>query len=192
VIGGQYGEDVILGQYYGDKADGFVVDVGAADGVVNSNSYRLLSCGWSGVLIEPDPIQYVALRHLWQRRADITCLNCACGTVAGDAVLHACYQISTLNRGWREKREKRHGSIYREVAVKVLTLNAILEAARAQAELDFLSIDCEGQDTDVLASIDLRRYKPRLICVEDGVGIIPGYRESHKTVGNVFYERIQP
>ncbi|GAG95658.1 unnamed protein product, partial [marine sediment metagenome] len=54
-IGGQYNEDEVVLDYFKGKPHGFVVDVGAGDGVRNSNTFCLVWKRWSGILIEPEP-----------------------------------------------------------------------------------------------------------------------------------------
>ena len=62
-VGGQYGEDDLLREFFGDQEQGFVVDVGAADGKDNSNSWMLLKRpGWSAVLVEPEQSPFEMLR----------------------------------------------------------------------------------------------------------------------------------
>ena len=49
-VGSQCGEDAVFDEFFGDKSDGFVVDVGAADGKDNSNSWNRINKGWSAIL----------------------------------------------------------------------------------------------------------------------------------------------
>lgn len=50
--------------------------------------------------------------------------------------------------------------------ITITTLYEILDQAKAPAVIDFLSIDVEGRELDVLKGLDIERYKPRLILVE--------------------------
>lgn len=61
----QYDEEHILDFFFKKKKDGFVVDIGAADGVSNSNSRKLILDGWSGLLVEPNPNNYNKLVNLY-------------------------------------------------------------------------------------------------------------------------------
>ena len=189
--GAQYGEDAILAPYFADTPKGFLVDVGAANGVDNSNSIRLLERGWSGVLIEPDPEQFAELQAQWRDRADIHLLNVACGTVEGEATLHCARQVSTLDPAWRDRCIEVHKLTYREARVLVRRLSALLDEYMAPLAFDFLSVDCEGRDRDVLESLDLARYRPRLIVVEGSGSYLAsqGYHQIEGTHGNRFWER---
>jgi len=200
--GAQYGEDAILAPYFADTPKGFLVDVGAANGVDNSNSIRLLERGWSGILIEPEPDQFAELQAQWRDRADIECLNIACGTKRGLAPFYRAGQVSTLDTVWRDRCIEVHKLTYRESQVVVEPLEAVLSACLPasgfescapsdQGKFAFLSVDCEGRDRDVLESLDLTFYRPRLIVVEGSGSYLAsqGYHQIKGTHGNRFWER---
>jgi len=62
----QYTEEDFLLDFFKNKSNGFLVDIGAADGITNSNSRRLILDGWSGILIEPNKKNYNKLLDLYQ------------------------------------------------------------------------------------------------------------------------------
>ena len=68
----QFGEDLLLAEHFGHREQGTYVEVGAHDGVRNSNTYLFEQRGWSGVLVEPDPPED-SLRFLGEVRSS------ACG-----------------------------------------------------------------------------------------------------------------
>jgi len=189
MAGGQYGEDKILEEFFQGKDRGFVLDAGAANGSDNSNSYHLLMKGWNGLLIEPEPIQFAALQALWNRDG-IELANTAIGLKAGKATFYACEQVSTMSEEFRDSCIKRFGVTYTETTVPVKGLDTLLLQTYGFTPfpIDFLTIDCEGMDLDVLATLSLHRYKPKLICLEVPT-TIPGYSVYTKTNGNTFYRR---
>jgi hypothetical protein len=93
-----------------------------------------------------------------------------------------------LLREWRDRCIEVHGIKYVDHLVTVQTLSAIMSILEAPCEIDFLSIDCEGMDVEVLNSLDLSIWKPRLICMETKVPI-QGYHRFCETHGNWFFER---
>lgn len=197
MIGSQYGEDIFLQEYFKNKPYGFLVDVGAADGEDNSNSFRLLQRPhWQGILIEPEPNQFQVLQKRYESRLGVDCVNCGVGKEEGDKVLYCAAQVSTFLPSWRDRCIEVHGLSYEEKKVKVKTLAKILEELKAPPEIDFLTIDCEGTDVEVLQSLDFSLFCPRLICMEvKGIkGVkrlsIPGYKKIHRTLGNTFYEEV--
>jgi FkbM family methyltransferase len=195
----QYNEEEVLLDFFGDKTDGFFVDVGAADGVRFSNTRMLAERGWSGICIEPEASQYDQLRELY-RGSNVTCFPVAVGTLVGFRKLHAgkadFKQISTLCSRWREKKIKQHGHCVYEESPQIIyaqVLATLLRDAPAPDTIDFLSIDAEGMDFDVLRSMDWKKYDVRLICTEDNDSIIRtfldnvGFKEHTRTAGNTFW-----
>ena len=191
-VGGQYGEDRFLEKFFRGIPKGFLVDVGAADGRDNSNSFRLLQHRrWRGILIEPEPKQFQALQNRYRGRPDVVCMNYGVGGVEGERVLHCAAQVSTFLPAWRDRCIESYGLEYEDVSVMVKPLTKILQELKAPSRIDFLTIDCEGMDLEVLQSLDFELYHPRLICME-GKGLsISGYKEIYSTLGNVFFQEIR-
>jgi FkbM family methyltransferase len=189
-IGGQYGEDDILLKFFQDINYGFVVDVGAADGKDNSNTYNLLKkLGWKGILVEPEPIQFKALQERYEHNDDVLCLNCAVDAEMGTKPFWCGLQVSTMVPAWRDACVKAHGIDYKEIEVDTMPLDLIMEGADAPEEFEFLSIDCEGMDFAVLQTLNLKKYKPQMICLEGHGYTIEGYAQYKTTVGNSLYVR---
>jgi FkbM family methyltransferase len=109
----------------------------------------------------------------------------AAGTKEGDATFYTCRQVSTLMPAFRDSAIATHGVKYGETTVHVRTLTNILFSVGCP-NIDFLSIDCEGMDIDVLNSIDLNIFKPKLICMEIPTNI-EGYYTYKVTRGNTLY-----
>jgi len=188
-IGSQCGEDAIFAEFFGTQAEGLVVDVGAADGCDNSNSWALINRGWDGILIEPDPEQFRELSDRYAETERVTIMNVAAGTETGVRPFHSCRQVSTFCLDWKQRCIDAYGVDYTESMVTVMRLQFILESLNCPKEIDLLTIDCEAMDVDVLHSLDLSIFSPRLICMECGTDI-PGYELYHKTCGNFIYARM--
>jgi hypothetical protein len=85
-------------------------------------------------------------------------------------------------------------SRYRTESVRAVTLDSILEDSNVE-KIDFLSIDVEGTELDVLRGLNLERYRPRLILVEDKLVYLSkhrwlkdkGYRLAKRTAFNNWY-----
>lgn len=73
----QNNEDDVILEYFGDKADGRFLDIGAHAGKVFSNTYALVERGWSGVLVEPSPGAFVELLRLHGGNERLTLVNAA-------------------------------------------------------------------------------------------------------------------
>jgi FkbM family methyltransferase len=163
---GQNGEDLILNRLLDGQARGFYVDVGAHHPVRFSNTYLFYKRGWRGMNIDAMPGSMKKFCEL--RPRDI---NIECG-VAGDAgklVFH-CFNDSALNTFDAAEaafKNKPPYALIDTIDVSVERLDVLLARhLPAGQQIDFLSVDAEGKDEQVLRSNDWIRYRPRLILAE--------------------------
>jgi FkbM family methyltransferase len=155
-------EASLLRDYFNGRATGFFVDVGAADPRDGSQSWQLEQAGWSGILVEPRPDFAAKLRQV--RRATVFEAACSAPQNAGRTMqLHLYGGCSSLNDQLVVAGMKPQG----DISVLVRTLDDILTEAHAPAPVDFVSIDVEGHESEVLAGFDLARWRPPLILIED-------------------------
>jgi len=183
-------EEALKADFFRDTATGFFVDVGANAPQDGSQSFALESCGWSGVLVEPQPDLAGQLRR--ERRARVYAVACSKPQDAGQTLtLHLAGIQSSLDANFYVAGMRRAGS----VEVPVMTLDQVLEDAGAPQPLDFVSIDVEGHEVEVLAGFDLARWRPRLLLIEDVVQgldlhrhlVARGYRWIRRTGINSWY-----
>src|SRR5438128_95207 len=152
-----------VGEFLGPKP-GFFVDVGANDPQLGSQTWQLEQAGWTGVLVEPQPDLADRLRQA--RKAKVFAVACSSPENAGKSMpLHLGGPLSSLNERLMDTMRRPDATI----VVPVRTLDQILIEAGAPAPFDFLSIDVEGHSLEVLDGIDLERWRPRLILIEDHV-----------------------
>lgn len=143
---------------------GYFVDVGANDPIDWSQTFHLEQLGWDGVLIEPQPNFAEALRR--SRKGRVYAVGCSSPENSGRSMpLKVAGAYSTLNALPRVVGATIDGSI--DVPIK--TLDEVLTDVGAPAPIDFLSIDVEGHERQVLRGFDMRRWRPRLILIEDHV-----------------------
>jgi FkbM family methyltransferase len=180
----QQGEQAIILDFFSRLRQDFnpyCVDAGAYDGVVGSNSRALFLNGWGGVVIEPNPRVFARLQQLYADRPSVKCVQKAlsdspresipmkfsvgpAGTEEEDKWKYG--QVSTLHDYFAASFEKGHGYVYETSSVPVDTLTSVLQAVGAPKEIGFISIDCEGEDLNILKQLDLATFRPLLICVE--------------------------
>lgn len=188
--GGQYGEDALLGLFFRGVETGLVVDVGAADGEVNSNSWMLLKRPeWKGMLIEPLPSAFLLLKKRYENRPGVTCVNCAIGEEEGLRTMFCCGQVSTLKLEVKKSAEEMHKVKYSTAQVLVRNLTKVLIECGVKEEIDFLSIDTEGMDWEVWETLDKTIFHPKLVCMEGYGYCMNGYYEFCRVGGNTFYLR---
>jgi len=155
-------EDVLLSRAFGDQPTGFYVDVGAHHPLIDSITKHFYDRGWRGINVEPGAT-FSAFPA--ERQAD-TNLQCALSHQAGTATLYEFpgTGLSTLCSAEAEAR-KTEGRKPAERQVETITL-ATLCQTYVTREIDFISIDVEGHEHDVIAGGDWQRWRPRIAVVE--------------------------
>jgi len=147
--------------FLGQIQKGYFVDVGAFRPEEGSQTYDLEQRGWTGVLVEPQPKLAEDLRR--RRSARVFAAACSSPRNSGTLMtLNLASGHSSFDPRLNIAEVKPHGT----VEVKVRTLDEILAEAGAR-HVDFVSIDVEGHEIEVLDGFDLARWRPRLILIED-------------------------
>jgi FkbM family methyltransferase len=162
----QFGEDRILEEIFGDRAEGYCVEIGAHDGLTGSASYLFEKRGWQCLLVEPIP----ALVEEIRRHRACTVVNCAVSDREGAATLGVAdgvEEMSTLDlTPGHLEWIKRNGGAVKEITVPTATLDSLLAEA-AFPEIQFITIDVEGHEMAVLEGFTLEAHKPRIVIIED-------------------------
>ena len=177
---GLRGLDRTIVEHLGGQRNGFFVELGANNGVSQSNSLLLeLYFGWRGVLIEPVTGAWRQLRKNRNARRNHLA-NVACVSFAFP---HDHVEIATSNlmstplgvdsdiadplrhaiRGLKFVQGQESVTIERAIAT---TLTRVLDAAGAPATIDFLSLDVEGAELEVLKGVDFSRYHFKVMVIE--------------------------
>lgn len=143
--------------------DGVFVEVGANDPEDGSQTLRLESIGWRGLLVEPLSEHAADLRRL--RKAHVE--EVACGprsrhdTIMEFKVAGVASTLADEFINYRMVEEESR-------PVRVVTLDSLLEKYGIE-RIDFLSLDVEGYELEVLDGLSLERYRPAFILIEDRV-----------------------
>lgn len=183
----QHGEDVLLRRVFANKRHGFYVDVGAGYPTVDSLTKHFYDLGWQGINVEPQPDLYAYLTRARPRDSN---LKCVIGTMIGHVpltIFRGSWGLATSNRKVIQRHRKAKYSSA-SIIVPSQTLDQILTEHRVTS-LDFMKIDVEGQEGDVLRSCSLRRWKPRVLIVESVIptSTIPSYRSWEKILLSARY-----
>lgn len=156
----QFGEDLLLWEFFQKKANGFFVEVGANHPTICSQTWLLESQGWKGILVEPLPGKAQLLRA---QRPGSRVFQVAMG--APEQRGRARFTVATSDS---LSGLTTHPGVVaaRFEDVEVRTLDDILAEAE-NPKLDFVSIDVEGSELQVLCGFDLGRHRPALLMLED-------------------------
>jgi len=162
-------EEKYILQYLGDKVGSFI-DIGANDGVTLSNTRALADRGWAGVLVEPSPTAFAKLKENYKDKEGFYFYQFALGITNGtlkfyDSGTHLNKGdhglLSTLSSAdytkWMQTTK------YTEIEVQCFRWKTFLNRLKLKA-FDFISLDAEGLDYEILKQIDLRETS--CVCVE--------------------------
>ncbi len=157
-------EDVLLRRIFGDRPDGFFIDVGANHPEVDSVTKHFSDLGWQGINVEPIPSR--AMLFAAHRPTDIN-LSAGISDRSGEMTFHEVVNGATLSTFDRElaAEYRARGYIVVNHQVPVLTLAQLFEQ-HVSRTVDFLSIDVEGHERQVLAGSNFRTWRPRVVLVE--------------------------
>ena len=154
----QNGQDLFALLSNDFKIGGIFIEFGAYDGVIFSNTHLLeRQFGWTGILIDPIPDHYERM----QLNRECKLIHGAITSEQYDSVL-----IEELPASDLSKFVKKRGIFKKTHEVKAFTLQEVIDQNLPSVEIDFLSIDIEGDDIEILKSLDLSRNKINAICVE--------------------------
>lgn len=163
----QEGEDMILARLLENQNIGFYVDVGAHHPMRFSNTYFFYKKGWRGINIDAMPGSMKAFDKM--RPKDINIEK----PIASKKQILTYYAFNepALNGFSKELSESRDGlnnfKIEFTKDIETETLEEILDKNLPSNQvIDFLSVDVEGLDFDVIKSLNLKKYRPRVILVE--------------------------
>lgn len=159
-------QDLFALYHSGGMRGGFFVEVGATDGVTINNTVLLeRDYGWTGILAEPARFWHERLRAnrsctvatecVWRRTGESLLFN--------ETPEREYSTIERLSSGDAHAWLRTGGSCY---AVETVSLLDLLERSGAPRTIDYLSVDTEGSELDILGAFDFTRYDIRLITVE--------------------------
>lgn len=162
----------VIDQVFKGKKDGFFVELGAADGFNDSNTFVLEKrFGWNGLCIEPNPTFFNKLTSLAKR--DCTLVQLGVDAVSGTAeflmdgqrggLTHDDTSNSEAARGTALDKAKEDG---RMVEIETVTLAEVFDRYNAPSTIDYFSFDVEGAETRILREFPFDRYKFLAMTIE--------------------------
>lgn len=157
-------EDVMLARCFPGKR-GFYVDVGANDPDIDSVTRAFYERGWSGINIEPLKAN---LERLKSRRRRDTNLRLCIGNRTGAVTffeVRKWHGYSTTDPKIA-KQHRRDGLKVEEHTVPLVPLRDVLERYAVGKSIDFLKIDVEGTEMEVLKGCDFQRHRPKIVVLE--------------------------
>ena len=148
----QFGEDLFIAEFFANQKEGKYVDLGAFHPMRLSNTYLLFKKGWSGTNVDLNPITIDLFNLARKNDNNICCLMARKENLLKDVYFEdwSAANSITSNKNLSERKQ-----------MKTKTFESLIYKS-----FDFLNIDLEGHDYEILQTIDLRKFNPKLICIE--------------------------
>ena len=157
-------EDYHLSLAFAGQTTGTYIDVGAGHPIADNVSFWFYERGWQGIVVEPQSELAALYQRLCPRDLAIRGLvGPHCGEIDFH-VVERLHGLSTTVEGFAQKA-KAFGVDYQTVRMPVTTLANLCET-HDLGSIDFLKIDVEGGEGDVLFGGDWKRFRPKVIVVE--------------------------
>jgi len=160
-----FGEDIFVDKFFKKKKLGFYVDVGSYHPFFWNNTYLLYKKKWNGINIDAN---FLSVKLFNVARAKDYNFNVAI-TNKNKKKIKLFYRrkMNVLNTTNEKFAKTNFPNGYQIVNVKCSSLTKILEKTKYKRRvIDFLNIDVESTEKDVLESLNFNIYKPKLICIE--------------------------
>ncbi len=162
-------EDYHLDLLFAGQEHGAYVDVGGGHPVADNVSFWFYLKGWRGLIVEPQQGLADLYAHVRPRDHAVSCLA---GRAEGEAEFHVVSKLHGFSTTVREHAAGagQFGVDYATVKKPMRTLAALCADA-GLTRIDFLKIDVEGAEAEVIAGMDFKRWRPRIVLVE---AVAPG------------------
>ena len=150
---------------------GFFVEIGASDGLRFSNTWLMEKClGWDGILVEPSKIRYSSLTKNRTCKVDVRAVYEKTGLNLKFLDLHGDSEYAELSGlkdySMNDDRGKIRNQKATEYDVTTIRLDDLLATYNAPFNIEFLSVDTEGSELQVIRSVDFEKYSFDVICIE--------------------------
>jgi FkbM family methyltransferase len=166
-------EDYHLDLVFAGQGGGTYVDVGGGHPVADNVSFWFYLKGWRGLVVEPQQALADIYAHVRPRDHTVSCLA---GRADGEAEFHVVETLHGFSTTVKEHAAgaAKFGADYKTIRKPVRTLTALWAEAGLD-KIDFLKIDVEGAEAEVLAGMDFARLRPRVVMIE---AVAPGSMEA--------------
>ena len=150
----------------GRKRSGFFAEFGATDGIELSSTYPLeRDFGWTGILVEPNPVWQANLARNRASAIDHRCVF----SQTGERVKFAATKypaLSTISDFLSKDGHAKSREEHRIIDVETVSLNDLLASHSAPRTIDYMSIDTEGSELRILEQFDFEKWDVGLLSIE--------------------------
>src|SRR6516162_4563429 len=158
-------EDLYLMRCFAAGSDGFYIDIGSGHPVYDNTSFAFYLKGWHGITVEPNPWLARLSRAVRPRDRHLEALV---GATVGEAVFYLVndfHGFSTMIESHARAAQTQFGKPSQAIVVPITTLKDLCQQ-NAPPAFDFLKVDVEGAEPDVLLNGDWQNYRPKVVVAE--------------------------
>ena len=186
----QLGQDLMVMFFLSGKRDGFFVDIGAGDGLTMSNTYLLeKGLAWRGILAEPNPVFHASIEAKRGARLEKKAVFSTDGQTMRFVVVEGVGEFSTLEEfAASDEHDRRKCTL---IDVESTTIGRLLEEHGAPTEIDYISIDTEGSEYEILKCLDFERYHVSIFSIEHNF-VLPKQRMTNDLLSRQGYVQVFP
>jgi FkbM family methyltransferase len=189
----QFNDDIFVKKFFRNQPKGTYVDIGCHHPFKLNNTYLLYKKGWHGLNIDLMKIN-VDLFNIWRPRDKNIC--CAVSNKNKTASVYIpnnniCSTEISINKDYANMIKRHHKNSFIKRKIKIFTFRKIIKNFNINLDkFDFLKIDIEGEDYKVLKNINLRKYRPKLICIESDIENNNNHNKIDKYLKSINYKII--
>lgn len=172
----QWGQDKWVCDLFNCKERGFFLDIGAYDGITISNTYFLeQKLGWFGILVEPNPAEFTKLKKTRFNKSEHACIAPQDGPV------------NLILNGWSSGIDAAYtdDAVLKctdKVTVEGITFNTLFSRNRVPEFIDYMSLDIEGGEFEVLKTFPFNRHKLGALTVEHNAHLGPKNKQKQLNI----------
>ena len=157
------GVDLIVNYIFKNKKEGFYLDIGAQHPISNNNTYILFKRGWKGINIDLDKKNIDLFKIA---RPDDFNLNYAISDSEKEVDLFFYHESSPINTLSKKVSDFQKANVSQVKKIKTTTLDKVLDEISLQHRIDYMNIDVEGYEEQVLKGFNINKFKPYVISIE--------------------------
>lgn len=158
-------EDLYLMRCFGARSEGFYIDIGSGHPVYDNMSFAFYLQGWRGITVEPNPWLARLSRAVRPRDCHLEALIGAASGEATFYLVEELHGLSTMIESYANAARTRFGKRSQAMQAPITTLRELC-AQHAPAAFDFLKVDVEGAERDVIRNGDWQNHRPKVVIVE--------------------------
>ena len=162
----QWGEDLIIKEFFKDKKNGNYLDIGCYHPFMYSNTCLLHQKGWEGINIDINPTSIDLFKIARPKDINI------CTSLSKKKDNFKVYYddpfspLNTLDQKFYQQSKGKFFKNMKEFSIQSKTFQEVISLSKSLNTIDFVNIDVEGLDYEILKQLEITQYKVKLICIE--------------------------